>query len=139
MRIDKTLFVMYDKAEELIFDEIDMVINYKNYKYPYRIIMFENNDMIISTIALEQALLTKDYVYVDSLAEYIDECIFFFVDDDEIYKDDNFILNILSRVVSTWFCILLYIQLIIFNSFDISLANDLWITWKITNIAMNNY
>ena len=101
MRIDKTLFVMYDKAEELIFDEIDMVINYKNYKYPYRIIMFENNDMITSTIALEQALLTKDYVYVDSLAEYIDECIFFFVDDDEIYKDDNFILNILSRVVST--------------------------------------
>lgn len=92
---------MYENTEGLIFDEIDMVINYKDYNYPYRIIMFENKDMIISTIALEQALLTKDYVYVDSLAEYIDECIFFFVDDDEIYKDDNFILNILSRVVPT--------------------------------------
>ena len=91
---------MYKNEYEFIFDEFAQVVNYKKREYPYRIIEFERCNVIVSTIALQCNLLTEEYDYVDLLAEYIDECIFFYLNDNEFYKDDEYIVHILSQSVS---------------------------------------
>ena len=91
---------MYKIDKDLIFNDFYQVVNYNNKEYPYRIIKFEGYNVIVSTIALQCNLLTEEYDYVDLLAEYIDECIFFYLNSNEIYKDDEYIVHILSQSVS---------------------------------------
>ena len=76
-----------------------MVINYKGNKYPFRYVNFEGQVVIISTAKLD-SMLFKSNEYTDKLAEYIDNQIIFFVEDDEIAENDNYFHKLLTNNIA---------------------------------------
>lgn len=55
-------------------------------KYPAREVEYWGETMTISTEALDDALFDERGQYASKTAQYIDEKIFFFVCNDDIYK-----------------------------------------------------
>lgn len=80
-----------------VFDYSRNVILYDGVEYPFRSIWFDayNQEVIISTITLSNNLFNNNSCK-DSLAEYIDNRIIFFVSEDEINKPDNYLVQILK-------------------------------------------
>ena len=63
-------------------------IEYKGKEYPAREVFIpEFGDRLVSVMSLEDELM-PDGNYVDDEAQCVDEQIFFFVDDDEIDRED---------------------------------------------------
>lgn len=76
-------------------------IKFNRKHYPTRVIELDGfGSVLISTSALNDKLLTTSGAYSSKVAQYIDEKIFYFVDDDEITLcEDRISSLILSQVL----------------------------------------
>lgn len=81
-----------------VFDYSNNVVHYKGVKYPFRTINFdkEGNYAIISISSLNDIVFDKQGCWPDSLAEYIDSKILYYVEDTDILKSDKQLLHILK-------------------------------------------
>jgi len=61
------------------------LIKYKGEKYPTVIINFPFGERKISTTKLNDSLMNNDGSYVSEEARFIDEQIFYFVEEEDIY------------------------------------------------------
>lgn len=82
---------------EDVFDYSNNVVHYKGVKYPFRTIYFdkEGNYSIISISSLNDIVFDKQGCWPDSIAEYIDSKILYYVEDSDILKSDKQLLQIL--------------------------------------------
>lgn len=62
-------------------------INFKGNKYPIKIIDFPFGERKISTINLNHNLMNEDGSYYSEEARFIDEQIFYFVEEKVLYGD----------------------------------------------------
>lgn len=62
-------------------------INFKGNKYPVKSIDFPFSERIISTINLNHNLMNEDGSYYSEEARFIDEQIFYFVEEKVLYGD----------------------------------------------------
>lgn len=67
--------------------------------YPARTISYWDENQIVSTIDLENKLLDDRDNYVSCKARCIDEQIFFFVDNDDIFKSEKEIQKIMFEAI----------------------------------------
>lgn len=75
-------------------------INFQNRKFKIREIELpEIGNVLISTTSLNEVLLNKDQNYVSNEANFIDESIYFFVDNNEIELSDAELLNLIMEEV----------------------------------------
>lgn len=64
-------------------------MKYKGKEYPvYEVEIPGWGLRLVSVVSFEEALLTPEGNYTDEEARYIDEQIFFYVDDDDIERKD---------------------------------------------------
>ena len=76
------------------------MIEFKGDVFHTRSLVFEGNDVLLSTISLNDKLLDSNGKYVSDDAERIDNDIFYFVEENEIElsdKDLHELLNIQVR------------------------------------------
>ena len=61
--------------------------------YPFRLVWFDeyNAEVMISTVILSNQLFSSEGMWSDSLAEYIDNKIIYYVDEGEIIESDNYL------------------------------------------------
>ncbi|CAM3900255.1 hypothetical protein FLBR109950_07415 [Flavobacterium branchiophilum] len=59
--------------------------------------LLNGESVLISTNSLNELLLDKNGKYVSQEANYIDEKIFFFVEDDEIEFTNDRLINLITR------------------------------------------
>lgn len=80
-----------------VFDYSNNVVHYKGVKYPFRTIYFdqEGSYVIISIASLNDIVFDKQGYWPDSLAEYIDNKILYYVEDSDILKSDKQLLQLL--------------------------------------------
>ena len=73
-------------------------IEYKGVDYPFRLVWFDeyNVEVMISTVILSNQLFSSEGTWSDSLAEYIDNKIIYYVDENEITQSDNYLRQILQ-------------------------------------------
>ena len=73
-------------------------IEYKGVDYPFRLVWFDeyNAEMMISTVNLNNELFSSKVMLRDSLSEYIDNKIIYYVDENEITQSDNYLRQILQ-------------------------------------------
>ena len=81
-----------------VFDYSNNAVHYKGVKYLFRTINFdkEGNYAIISISSLNDIVFDKQGCWPDSLAEYIDSKILYYVEDTDILKSDKQLLHILK-------------------------------------------
>lgn len=72
---------------------------YNNLKYPCKTIYFPDFDChyIVATEDLERQLLPNGGAYHSEIAEDIDERIFFFVPNEILFKDDDYIVQFIGE------------------------------------------
>lgn len=72
------------------FDYSHNLIHYKGIEYPFRTIGLgrECNDVIISVSSLNDIIFDRQGYWPDSMAEYIDSKILYYVEDKDIQKSD---------------------------------------------------
>ena len=73
-------------------------IRYKGVDYPFRLVWFDeyNAEVMISTVILSNQLFSSKGTWSDSLAEYIDNKIIYYVDEGEIIESDNYLQQLLK-------------------------------------------
>lgn len=66
--------------------------------YPFRLVWFDeyNAEVMISTVILSNQLFGSEGMWSDSLAEYIDNKIIYYVDEGEIIESDNYLQQLLK-------------------------------------------
>ena len=66
--------------------------------YPFRLVWFDeyNAEVMISTVILSNQLFSSKGMWSDSLAEYIDNKIIYYVDEGEIIESDNYLQQLLK-------------------------------------------
>lgn len=64
--------------------------------FPTREINIHGLSYLISTDSLNRHIMTNTGNYTSTAAQLIDEDIFFFVKDEDINKDENFLLDLLK-------------------------------------------
>ena len=66
--------------------------------YPFRLVWFDeyNAEVMISTVILSNQLFSSKGMWSDTLAEYIDNKIIYYVDENEITQSDNYLRQILQ-------------------------------------------
>lgn len=64
-------------------------IRFKHREYPVRHLSFPFGEMLISVQSLNAQLLASDGKYVSDEAQWVDELIFYFVEDECIQKLEN--------------------------------------------------
>jgi len=75
-------------------------IEFQNNQYKVREIELpELGNVLISTTSLNQLLLNDDGSYVSNEAIFVDESIYFFVDENEIELSDDELINLLTTEV----------------------------------------
>lgn len=81
-----------------VFNYNRKIISYKGRKYPFREVFFDEYDseVIVSTVKLSSVMFDSEGIWSDSLAEYIDNKIIFYVDENEIKESDNYLQHILK-------------------------------------------
>ena len=93
-------------ASNNIFDEVfdysNNAVHYKGIKYPFRTIDIDKkcSNAIISVSSLNDIVFDQHGCWPDSLAEYIDNKILYYVEDSDIHKSDIQILQILKTNLS---------------------------------------
>ena len=87
---------------EEVFDYTNHVVRYRKAEYPFRIISIDNEclNAIISVSSLNDIVFDKHDCWPDSLAEYIDNKILYYVEDADIQKSDIQLLQILKTNLS---------------------------------------
>ncbi len=85
-----------------VFDYSQSLICYKGIKYPFRIIWddIEHTYVIISVSSLGYVIFDQKGCWPDSLAEYIDCKILYYVEDKDIQKSDLHLPQILINNLS---------------------------------------
>ena len=73
-------------------------IRYKGEDYPFRLVWFDeyNVEVMISTVILSNQLFSSEGMWSDTLAEYIDNKIIYYVDEGEIIESDNYLQQLLK-------------------------------------------
>ena len=73
-------------------------IRYKGEDYPFRLVWFDeyNAEVMISTVILSNQLFSSKGTWSDTLAEYIDNKIIYYVDEGEIIESDNYLQQLLK-------------------------------------------
>ena len=73
-------------------------IRYKGVDYPFRLVWFDeyNAEVMISTVILSNQLFSSKGTWSDTLAEYIDNKIIYYVDEGEIIESDNYLQQLLK-------------------------------------------
>ena len=73
-------------------------IRYKGEDYPFCLVWFDeyNAEVMISTVILSNQLFSSKGTWSDSLAEYIDNKIIYYVDEGEIIESDNYLQQLLK-------------------------------------------
>ena len=68
--------------------------------YPFRLVWFDeyNAEVMISTVILSNQLFSSEGTWSDSLAEYIDNKIIYYVDEGEIIESDNYLQQLLKKI-----------------------------------------
>ena len=81
-----------------VFNYNRKIISYKGREYPFREVFFDEYDseVIVSTVKLSSVMFDSEGIWSDSLAEYIDNKIIFYVDENEIKESDNYLQHILK-------------------------------------------
>lgn len=66
--------------------------------YPFRLVWFDeyNAEVMISTVILSNQLFSSKGMWSDTLAEYIDNKIIYYVDEGEIIESDNYLQQLLK-------------------------------------------
>ena len=66
--------------------------------YPFRLVWFDeyNAEVMISTVILSNQLFSSEGMLSDTLAEYIDNKIIYYVDEGEIIESDNYLQQLLK-------------------------------------------
>lgn len=87
---------------EEVFDYTNNVVRYKEVDYPFRTISVDNEcyNAIISVSSLNDIVFDQHDCWPDSLAEYIDNKILYYVEDADILKSDIQLLQILKPNLS---------------------------------------
>lgn len=75
------------------------VIFFNGKKYPAREVEYWDETMTISTEALDNALFDEREQYTSKTAQYIDEKVFFFVGNDDIYKSEKELQGIMYETL----------------------------------------
>ena len=85
-----------------VFDYSQSLIRYKGIKYPFRILWddIEHTYAIISVSSLNYVIFDQQGYWPDSLAEYIDCKILYYVEDKDIQKSDFQLQQILIDILS---------------------------------------
>ena len=78
-------FLLLDHCED--YPEIEF-IKFRNEKHPIRTVSFPFGDRVVSTTRLNDALMNKNMGYVSENACMIDEDIFYFVDENDLYLSE---------------------------------------------------
>ena len=73
---------------------------FENRKYPFRELYLNDfKNVVISTASLNSRLMNEDGTYTSIEAQHIDEYIFFYVDDIDIYINEDQLIQKLSKVI----------------------------------------
>jgi hypothetical protein len=73
-------------------------IKFKNIDYPIKSITFPFGERIIGTESLNKVLINKNNGYISEKARIIDEHIFYFVTEEELFDEKNLALKIISEL-----------------------------------------
>jgi hypothetical protein len=88
----------YMRRENVAVIKCDSII-FEEHKYPYRTLKLENETVSISTRSLEKQLLNEDGEYISDNAIIIDEMVYFYVEDNEIYLQEDRLSEIIGGAV----------------------------------------
>lgn len=76
------------------------MIDFQNIFYPARVVELPNDgEVLISVTSLNDVLL-KDDDHVSDEARYVDDQIFYFVEDSQINLDDEELITLLTKEVT---------------------------------------
>lgn len=73
-------------------------IKFENKEYPYReLFMHDFGNVVVSTDSLNQVLMNEDGTYTTKDAKLLDEEIFFFVEDADIFLKDSLLAKQIKK------------------------------------------
>lgn len=84
------------------FDYLDCVVNYNGQRYPFRYVWNDeyNQEILVSVLSLNHEVFEKNGNWPDTIAQYIDEKIAFYIEDSEITKSDEYLQMVLKNNLS---------------------------------------
>ena len=73
---------------------------FENNKYPYRELYLNDfSNVIISTRSLSSVLMNEDGTYTSLKAQHLDEKIFYFIEDEDIFNDETKLTRQISKAI----------------------------------------
>ncbi len=83
------------------FDYQRNLVNYKGKQFPIRTIWCDdyNCNVMFSVETLNDILIDRNGVWMNSIAEYIDNKIIYYVREDEIVKSDQYLSSLLKTIL----------------------------------------
>lgn len=83
------------------FDYQRNIVNYKGKQFPTRTIWCDdyNCNVMFSVDTLNDILIDRNGVWVNSIAEYIDNKIIYYVREDEIVQSDQYLSSLLKTIL----------------------------------------
>lgn len=84
------------------FDYQQNLINYKEQQFPFRTLWCDeyNCEVMFSVDTLNDILLDKHGVWLNSIAQYIDNKIMYYVNVSDITQSDTYLRSILKSILS---------------------------------------